>query len=353
VNRFCASLFLLTLLLGGAVTHAAGQGDRMSLYGFFDFEVGSNDQVGGPAWTFDQHHLNVVSIYRLDDRWRVFAEVEWEHGPDFKTSGTSGAIILERAVVEYKHSDALQLKIGKFLTPFGLYNLRHDASPAFFSTSLPDAVYGAHANTLRAQQRLFAKVATGLQVLGSVLGRSWALDYYLYISNGRGSQPASADNNSNKGIGGRLAVSVLHSAVQLGASYYADRNGTAAQTRQQTVAMDATVHYADFLMEAEMFVPRLERVDLAGRPDGSFRIGRGYYVQVSHPLLERWTPFGRYGLYDPDTGAPGDAERSVVVGLNFAATGAVFFKTEVQLRSFQDPALASYRVWLGSVAVAF
>ena len=106
-------------------------------------------------------------------------------------------------------------------------------------------------------------------------------------------------------------------------------------------------------MEAEAVAPRLERVDAAGRPNGTFRTGRGYYAQVSHPVLEQLTPFARYDSYDPDTGAPDDRERDVVVGLNLAATGAVFFKAEVHFLSFEAPAQRGYEVFLGSVAVAF
>ena len=348
----CRALWLMTLLLAGAGS-AAAQGDRLSFYGFFDLELEATNRRGGAAWSFDQHHFNVASIYRLDGHWRVFGEIEWEHGPRVESGDVAGEVALERATLEYKRTDAFQVKIGKFLPPFGLYNLRHDATPTFLSTSLPSSIYGEHTNPLGQGQRLFSKFGTGVQVSGNVFTRRWEAEYFVYVINGRGPEPAGQDNNQNKGVGGRLAIRVPGNAVQVGASYYTDRNGEAADTRQRSVAVDVTAHYAELLMEAELLVPRLERVDATGQPNGSFRTGRGYYVQVSRTLVGRLTPFVRYDFYDPDTSTPRDGERDVVLGLNLAATGAVFFKSEVHLRTFQSLVQEGYQLFLGSVAVAF
>ncbi len=351
-TRVKESMILAALALGAAVP-AAAQNQRLTFYGFFDLELHATDQGGGAPWTFDQHHFNAVSIYRLDDHWRVFAEVEWEHGPRVEAADVAGEVALERATLEYKSADAFQVKIGKFLPPFGLYNLRHDATPTFLSTTLPGSVYSEHTNPLGQRQRLFAKFGTGVQALGTMFTRRWELDYFAYLINGRGPEPGEQDNNPNKGVGGRFAIRPPGNALQVGASYYADRNGDAADTRQRSFAFDVTLKYDQFLLEAEALVPRLERVDAGGVPDGTFRSGRAYYAQASRAVLERWTPFVRYEFYDPDAAAPSDGERDLVAGMNAAATGAVFFKSEVHFRSFQAPGLATYRVWISSVAVAF
>ena len=63
---------------------AAAQ-DRLLLYGFFDTELEiTNRDPDNLATTFDQHHFNVITVYRLSDRWRVFGEIEWEHGVELK-----------------------------------------------------------------------------------------------------------------------------------------------------------------------------------------------------------------------------------------------------------------------------
>ena len=342
-------VFLLTT--GGAV---AAQSSQVSVYGFFDLELEATNRTGGAAWTFDQHHFNVISIYRLDDHWRVFGEVEWEHGPAHEPGSITGEVVLERAILEYTRTDALRLKVGKFLAPFGLYNLRHDATPTFLSTSLPASVYGSHPNTLGGSQRLFSKFGTGIQALGSLVAAGdWEADYFVYLINGRGPEPAEQDDNQNKGIGGRLVIRAPGNVVQVGASYYADRNGEAANTRQRALAVDLTVQHRGFLLEAEGFVPRLERVDLAGLPNGTFQSARGYYAQVSYALAGGLTPFVRYDVYDPDTDIADNGERDLVAGLNLAAVAAVFFKAEVHARRFENPVQSAFQVFLASVAVAF
>ena len=205
-------------------------------------------------------------------------------------SGT-GQVALERSWVGYKHSDGLKLKTGKFLPPFGIYNLRHDATPTYLMTFLPNSVYGKHANTTGGTQRLYAKFSTGIQVLGTLSGGGWSGDYYLYVTNGRGGNPAEKDDNGDKGRGGRLLVRFPGHILRVGVSYYTDRNGLAQDTRQSSLAADLAVEDGAFLLEAEAFMPRLERVDIGGAPDGTYRTGYGYYGQGSYRFREQIAPF--------------------------------------------------------------
>ncbi|HEX4627677.1 MAG TPA: hypothetical protein VH137_02720, partial [Gemmatimonadales bacterium] len=335
---------LVTGLLLCCAARAGAQGERLKLYGFFDTELHAANQPGGPPWSFDQHHVNVVSIYNLDAHWRVFTEVEWEH---------AALVQLEQGVLEFKHTDALQLKVGKFLPPFGLYNLRRDATPTFLSVAAPNAIYGEHSNPMGLSQLLVPEFGTGLAVLGNAYLRGWQGEYAAYVTNGRGPEAAGQASNQAKGLGGRLVLHAPGDALQLGLSYYADRNGDASDTRQRAIGFDALARYADFVVEAEALAPRLEQADSAGRPNGRFRTGRAYYLQLSHLLGEALTPFARYEYYDPDTGFAAKADRDVVLGLNLAATRAVLLKGEVHLRTFQDPTQARYQQFVGAAAVAF
>jgi len=341
------------VLLFGWVAPLTAQTDRITIYGFFDAELHATNERGGPPWTFAQHHFNVITIYRLSEHWRVFAEIEWEHGPNIEAGGGSGEVVLERAALEYKRNDAFQAKVGKFQPPFGLYNMLHDASPTFLSTALPTSLYGEHTNPLGEDEELIPEAGTGLQVLGRVATKGWRGEYFVYLSNGRGPEPAQQDNNHDKGVGARLVVGLPGGATQIGASYYADRNGDAGNTKQRLIGLDVTARYAEFYLEAEAFTPRLERVDPEGLPNGTFRTARGYYVQLSRPVGPRLTPFARYDFYDSDTDTSDDAERDIVLGLNMAVTPAIWLKGEVHFRSFQDPALERFQDFAGAVAVAF
>ncbi|MFQ5632418.1 MAG: hypothetical protein ACE5I1_26920, partial [bacterium] len=215
-----------TLLL--SIKPVFAQNPKLKIYGFFDMEAEvSNKNASTKRWTFDQHHLNIITIYHLDSHFRVFSEIEWEHGPSHKANNSTGTIYLARAFLEYKHSDAFEIRTGKFSPPFGIYNERHDATPSFLSTVLPVTVYGKHINSVGKKDRLYAKLATGIWALGAVYVKNWRITYHFYLSNGRGPKPHEKDNNSNKGIGSRLIIRPPSGNLRFGMSYYSDRDGNA------------------------------------------------------------------------------------------------------------------------------
>lgn len=348
-TRYFAWVAVLIL----AAAPASAQ-DRFTTYGFFDTEFeASNRNPNDFTATFDQHHFNVVTIYRMNEKWRVFGEIEWEHGVALEDGGGSGLVALERAWVEYAHSDGFKVLVGKFLTPFGVYNQMHDATPTFLSSFLPDAIYGKHATTTGGSDRLYAKFSTGVQVRGNLFPADWQLEYAAYLTNGRGPDASSSDNNDNKGIGGRVVLQSPGESFRLGASFYQDRDGNQLDTRHRTVAADIGVGASGFWLEAEGFLPQLQTVDQAGALLPAYRDGLGYYVQASYRTDVGVTPFARYGAFDPDRDVSNDGNSDVVVGLNLALQNFAFLKGEVQFINFQDPAVASYEKFVGSIAIAF
>ena len=347
-------LIYIVLVLTVSAPLSNAQESKLRTYGYFDLELEwSNKDAAGKRSTFDQHHFNVITVYQLDERFRVFAEIEWEHGVSLQGGKGSGLVAVERAWVEYKHADALKIQVGKFLPPFGIYNLKHDATPTFLSTFLPSSIYGRHKNTLGQQQRLYAKFATGIQVLGTLFANRWQGEYYVYLSNGRGPNPDEADNNGNKGVGGRLVVGPPIDDLNLGVSFYTDKNGEANSTEQTTIAFDASIYRSNFQIEVELFIPKIENVDTTGAPVGSFRTGSGYYVQGGYTLFDKLTPFARYDFFDPNTDVSNDGERDVVLGMNLAVTPSIYLKGEIHFLSFQNPGSKSFELFASSIAVAF
>jgi hypothetical protein len=344
----------MTAVLSAATASFATAQSNLSVYGFFDLEFEANNQNPDELdYAFDQHHFNVITMYRINDRWRVFAEIEWEHGPGLEGGEGYGAIALERGWAEYAPRDELKIKAGKFLPPFGIYNLLHDASPSFLSTFLPSAIYGKHANTTGGSQRLFAKFGTGVQILGTFSQRGWQATYYGYVTNGRGPHPAEENDNNNSGVGGRFMVSDLGEHARFGMSYYQDRNGDEGDTKQRALAADVGIGGSGFWLESEAIIPSLETIDGGGAPNGTMRTGLGYYVQGSYRTGVGVTPFARYDFFDPDNDVDNDGDHDVVLGLNIAATPFTYLKGQVQFQGFQNPAVESFETFLASVSVAF
>lgn len=349
-KQLTTTLLALWLLVSPSIA----QESRLQVYGFFDLEAeASNKDAAGKKLTFDQHHLNIISIFNLDECFRIFSEIEWEHGPKHDPSSASGTIYLARAFLEYKHSDACQLRGGIFLPPFGLYNERHDATPTFISTILPQSIYGKHLNSVGGKDRLYAKIVTGFWGLGSVFVNNWGIEYHVYLSNGRGPRPAEKDNNANKGVGGRLVITPPSGHLRLGMSYYTDRDGNALDSKQSALAWDAEFEYEAFKLTSELFIPRGETADSTGALTGQFRQSLGGYVQGSVTLLERLTPFFRYDYFDNDVDKTKDAERIFTVGINYSISPKVYLKNELHFHRFGNPNSRGYELYIGSVAVAF
>ena len=343
---------MVILLMVGNICFPQQQ--KLHIYGFFDFEAEVNNKnAAGKIWTFDQHHLNVLANYQLADRFRVATEIEWEHGPMHSPSEMIGKIYLAKAFLEYKYSDALLTRIGIFLSPFGIYNERHDATPTFISTFLPSSVYGKKELSFRGKGRLFAKHSTGIQVLGNLYLNDWGAKYQVYLSNGRGPKESEKDNNSNKGFGWRFVISPPVEELYIGTSFYSDKNGDANNARQTTFGFDVEFDLSAFHIEAEYIIPKLENIDTSGIPTGNFTYVNGYYIQGAHTFFNRLTPFARYEFFDPDNDIRKDGENIMVVGLNFAVTPSVYFKSEVHFHWFQDKSIKKYEMFVSSVAVAF
>ena len=330
------------------------QEQKLHVYGFFDVEAEvSNKDAAGKRWTFDQHHLNVITTYILDDRFRVSTEIEWEHGPLYSPASSTGNIYLAKAFLEYKHSDAFLVRAGKFLSPFGIYNERHDATPTFLSTFLPQSVYGNKELSFGGKGRLFAKHSTGVQALGNLTAGEWEAKYQVYLSNGRGPNDSEQDNNANKGLGWRLAIRPPVEELRIGTSYYTDKNGTAKNTKQTSLGFDVEYDISAAHIEAEYFLPELETVDTAGVPTGRFRRVNGYYVLGAYTFFDVLTPFVRYESFDPDLDIGNNGENITTVGLNYAVTSSVFLKGEVQFFRHKNPSAKTYELFVASVAVAF
>jgi hypothetical protein len=301
-----------------AALAASGAGDAAKdpvfrIYGFIDMGLQKLWQTDDPVTpttktTFVLGNVNLYFDFHPTTDWSSLVEVRLTNYPS--GTGTYGvrdvgirysrvnttaqdpgngngydtirwsAIVLERAYIQWQHSETLGLRVGQFLTPYGIWNVDH-GTPTLISLFRP--FFQAN--------EMFPEHQLGVEVFGRFADQPWPrwqLDYHAYVSNGR--TPGVVSLTENKMFGGRLALSKRGMAFGLSAlrGHYVDQEinldpVTGATERSTTVSYDEVGVGADASIDVGAL--RL-RGELAVRHK---RYGRGHR-EVS------WVP----GVYTAD-----------------------------------------------------
>lgn len=106
---------------GLLIKNPSGFGN-VSVGGYMDLEFENFQNTNS---TFDQHRWIINIGAELADRLRFYSEYEIEHGGPNASGG--GKAKVEQAWVDYLINDAINLRAGALLVPFGRYNIYHDS----------------------------------------------------------------------------------------------------------------------------------------------------------------------------------------------------------------------------------
>jgi hypothetical protein len=218
--------------------------DLFRVYGFADFGV-NHAWVDEDSFlhglvlrdtTFTLGNLNLYFDFQPGPEWQVLTELRfttYPHGVDEDyatpfggeylridtttidiaspaTASTLrwGGIVIERAYAQWSHSELLALRVGQFLTPYGIWNVDH-GTPTLIALMLPHFVA---VEALPARQ-------IGVEATGRVLSGAWEYGYSAYVSNGR--TATHVDFTEDKAIGARLRIArQVPVPISFGASAY-------------------------------------------------------------------------------------------------------------------------------------
>jgi len=257
--------------LEAEATEAAGaSGPTFQVYGFADFttrfltrdDIGFKE-IGAHSGTMAIGNLNLYGAADLTHGWRSLFEVRFLYSPngvlDFNTLQRTttavpdpaddlrplywGGIEIQRAYLEYNAHSLLTIRVGEFLTPYGIWNVDH-GSPTIIPAAKPYPI-GEH---------LFPDHQTGVEVFGSAPLGDTSLGYHLTLSNGRGSSANYQDLDNNKAIGGRLLFT-SHPAgtLTVGVSgYYGRSTESGARIDGTALKQDITVQFDEFSYGADL-----------------------------------------------------------------------------------------------------
>jgi hypothetical protein len=238
----------------------------VSLSGFTDFnyahffKAGPLLQSGNNSDSFFMGRANLYIRGTMTEHFRSLMEIRFTYLPngaldgeggytrtaipdyaDYNRTTALGGILLERIHADYEFDQRFTLRVGQFLTPYGVWNVDH-GSPAVIPVGIPYAI----------GQAMFPQRQTGLEGFGRVdLNDKLTLQYHLTVSNGRGPFESHLDLDKNKALGARVRLIYQGKLgdIALGASGYYGRN-TDANPKNITTGETQIVLQADELAVA-------------------------------------------------------------------------------------------------------
>ncbi len=198
----------------GPVEYVVGRGLRvgnmLTVGGFSTVEIDDGEDEPG---TIELDGPNFIFLFEPIDALRFFAELEvddllsYEPGADDVDSAPE--LQTERLYLELSRSDALNLRLGKFQTPVGRWNLV-PAEPFVWTSSEPVLV-----------ERAFDEHQTGAALFGSFYPGSRRLGYWLYGQFVEPLDPETDEEHADRSVGGRLEYDGTLEDWSVGASYLA------------------------------------------------------------------------------------------------------------------------------------
>jgi hypothetical protein len=328
----------------------------LRLYGFADFSYSKWLVDSKNSWwplvaqygAFQVGNINLYLDGQLGPRARSLIEVRFTYLPNGEvvsvdpstgtliTNGTTGVrdytrsgfdltawggIVIERAYVEWTFSQALTLRGGQFLTPYGIWNVDH-GSPVIIGVQRP---YVINAQVMPERQ-------VGLEAYGTRYFGSARFGYHLTLSNGRNASdplgtpaafmgqdtttlPQYAKYNGTYGVGGRAFVEGDWAGdLQVGVSGYTGRftkriqgwdlttgapvNVVSNEYDEWVAGLDVRWQHGPFLLQAEGLYQEFVPTAAVGPARANQRMGA--YLVLGWMLPWEVMPYLTLQVYDQD-----------------------------------------------------
>ena len=307
----------------------------VKISGYVDAEYRTRTKSPGDHNGFQLHHTNFMFLNKFSEKWSFFSEVELENGTQLEGEGSStsgtGSLFVEKANFDYKWRPDTTIRMGRFMTPFGIWNQDH-YSPFVSTQDRPMHI-----------EQIAPGTTNGLDIIGLAPVGSNFVKYNLYVGNGSDS-PGEGDTNNNKAVGARgtfIFTNFLH--LEAGLSTYKDTLEDGS---------DKTVNGLHMKLREGPWAMQLEYA--AGKEDpltGPETESKGAYIQPQY-TTGKWSFGYRYDMYDPDSGDSSTKSEKVdnVAYVNYRVLPHLVLKAEHHMYSYDDPAIEDSTMTVFSVA---
>lgn len=283
-------------------------------------------------------HLSLFFSKEVQKEWKLFSEIEYEDAPlidsNKKTdtvSKSQGTVFLEQMYVQYRPAVDMNLRLGRYLTPFGIWSIYHyppyvptQTNPMFFKVMFPE-------------------VSDGVQIGKSFSVRKSLLDATLYIGNGAGN-PGGTDRNENKGVGARVNYGTdMVSGLEVGASFYREKDNFG--TMQNVYGGHMQYTRSRFQLQSEYVLRRNHPANSGWFNDA------GFYALANYDI-GKWAVAGRFDWFNSNQKVARNGHYRYTGALNYHIAHNVIAKMEYDRNVFADPNTRNYSELILAIAVA-
>jgi len=306
------SLSLLPLLLTASSHLSAGE---LRWNGYFNWSF-SDDSRPSSNSSFDAFALSLIPQIEISDRASLYSQIVFEHGTFFELEidntgdrsfddRSSGEFTLDDAYLKIDLADTMDVRFGKFTTPFGLWNTAQYADSTYLSARLPgrDSFYSRGA-----EPRLDTHFSPRRTMGVWARGRWKNFDGDLYVCNGRTKLAQHVDDNNNKGIGARVTTKLKapgFEKLNILYSGYSDTTSTDTVStefqKNRTHAVSVDAQLGSWILVGEY----------ANATRGPAHL-EAAYAMVGYSFKDRWIPFVRQEMFEPNRSA--GLDRTFVTG---------------------------------------
>jgi len=274
----------------------------------------ASTKIGVPRadpWYFEVSDLSLFLTWDNGSRLRFFSELEVG---DVLSAGEHQSLGIQKAHFEFERfyidglvNNNLTVRVGKFLTPIGQWNLIH-AAPLVWTTFRPVAT-----------ENLFSTHAAGLMFYGSVSVASRQLEYSVYGDMSESIDPHRSKNPFENAAGAHLRY-FLNDTLQIGASFANFVLNGLQPTRYYLAGLDIAWSYQQYELSSEIVYRTNAHANIESAWQG--------FVQSIIPVSEHWFVVGRYEFFEQPQDETGQVG---LLGLAYRPLPPLVWKLEYRL----------------------
>lgn len=267
-------------------------------------------------WQFEVSDLSLFLTWDNGSRLRFFSELEagdlLSAGEHQWPSTKNTHFEFERFYIDTLVNNQLSVRLGKFLTPVGQWNLIH-AAPLVWTTFRPVAT-----------TNLFSTHASGMMLHGSVPIGERQLEYAFYGDDSSDLDPHLSKNPFENAAGARLRYS-FDDTLQIGISFANFALKELPTSRHLLTGLDIAWTYKKLELSSEVVYRTSDNTQPANN-------WQGFIQGVGH-ISQRWALIGRYEFFEQPNELMGQVG---LFGIAYRPLSPVIWKLEYRLGTHNE-----------------